>query len=216
LGRRFFEGDADAPARSRDLIGRLLADEIDRPIIERIRTIDRDWLGAYFFRQGRIELYAPAIALWSKYLGVPVEDMAIVVLAHELAHAFTHIGRDIDGRVWATDDFAKADLFLVEGLAQFYSDRVCERLVRRRPAVRSAFDLLNENQSPPYCIFHEWKKIGPLVGEAVRHALIDCRVSRIKDHAAFYSVLQAAHDRLATGKPADVDDPADEQIGLGL
>src|SRR5262249_28302455 len=51
LSGRLFEGDADAVARSRDLIGRLLADDIDKPIIERIRAIDRDWLGAYFFRQ---------------------------------------------------------------------------------------------------------------------------------------------------------------------
>ena len=124
--------------------------------------------------------------------------MAIVVLAHELAHAFTHIGRDIDGRIWATDDFAQSDTFLVEGLAQFYTDRVCDRLVRRRPAVRTAFDLLNKNQSPPYCEFHKWKEVGPLVGEAVRHELIDCRVSRVKDHQTFYSILQTAHGRLAT------------------
>jgi hypothetical protein len=118
LARQLSDGDADAVARSRDLIRRLLADEIDKPILERIRAIDRDWLGAYFFRQRRIELYASAIALWSDRLAVPIEDLAIVVLAHELAHAFTHIARDIDGRVWATNDFAQADLFLYEGLPQ--------------------------------------------------------------------------------------------------
>jgi hypothetical protein len=199
-GRQLLEGDADAVARSRDLIRRLLADEIDRPIMERIRTIERDWLGAYFFRQHRIELYAPAIALCSVRFSVPIEDMAIVVLTHELAHSFTHIGRDIDGRIWATEDFAKSDAFLVEGLAQFYTDRVCDRLAGRRPAVRRAFDVLNENQSSPYCEFQKWKKVGPYVGEAVRQTLIDCRVSGIKDHLTFHSALKTAHKRLTTAQ----------------
>jgi hypothetical protein len=199
-GRQLLEGDPEAVQGSHDLIRRVLADEIDKPIVERIRRIDRDWLGAYFFRQGRIELFAPAIALCSTRFGVPIEDMAIVVLAHELAHAFTHIGRDIDGREWETDDFANADTFLVEGLAQFYADRVCDRLVERRSALRMSFDALNENQSPPYCEFHEWKKIGPFVGEAVRQALIDCRVSRIKEHLIFRSVLKTAHKRLTTAQ----------------
>jgi hypothetical protein len=200
LGRQLLEGDPETVGRSHDLIRRLLADEIDKPIVERIRRIDRDWLGAYFFWQGRIELYAPAIALCSMRFGVPIEDMAIVVLAHELAHAFTHIGRDIDGRDWETNDFANANTFLVEGLAQFYADRVCDRLVKRRSALRTAFDTLNENQSPPYCEFHEWKKVGRDVGEAVRHALLDCRVSGIKDHLIFRSVLKTAHKRLTTAQ----------------
>ncbi len=200
LGRQLLEGDREAVQRSHDLIRRFLADEIDKPIVERIRSIDRDWLGAYFFWQGRIELYAPAIALCSTRFGVPIEDMAIVVLVHELAHAFTHIGRDIDRRVWKTEDFANADTFLVEGLAQFYADRVCDRLVERRSALRTAFDALNENQSPPYREFHEWKKVGPFVGEAVRHALIDCRVSGIKEHLIFRSVLKTAYKRLTTAQ----------------
>jgi hypothetical protein len=199
LGRQLSEGDPEAVRRSHDLIRRFLADEIDKSLVERIRRIDRDWLGAYFFWQGRIELYAPAIALWSGRCGVPIEDMAIVVLAHELAHAFTHIGRDIDRRVWKTEDFAEADTFLVEGLAQFYTDRVCDRLVESRSALRTAFDALNQNQSPPYCEFHEWKKVGPFVGEAVRQALIDCRISSIKDHLIFRSVLKNAHKRLTSG-----------------
>jgi hypothetical protein len=200
LGRQLSEGDPEVVRRGHDLIRRFLADEIDKVILERIRRIDRDWLGAYFFWQGRIELYAPAIALWSGRCGVPIEDMAIVVLAHELAHAFTHIGRDIDRRVWKTDDFAMADTFLVEGLAQFYTDRVCDRLVESRSSLRMAFDGLNQNQSPPYCEFHEWKKVGPYVGEAVRQALIDCRVSSIKDHLVFRSVLKTAHKRLTTAQ----------------
>jgi hypothetical protein len=101
-------------------------------------------------------------------------------------------------------DFVQSDAFLVEGLAQFYTDRLCDRLMGRRPSVRTAFDLLNKNQAAPYREFHRWKEVGPLIGEAVRQALIDCRVSRIKDHKAFYTLLQAAHSRLAAGEAGRV------------
>ncbi len=88
----------------------------------------------------------------------------------------------------------------MEGLAQFYTDRVCDRMVERRSGLRTAFDALNEYQSPPYREFHEWKKVGPFVGETVRQALIDCRVSGIKEHLIFLSALKTAHKRLTTAQ----------------
>ena len=37
------------------------------------------------------------IGLVSEWLGCAVEDLAIVVLTHELAHAYTQLGADIEG-----------------------------------------------------------------------------------------------------------------------
>jgi hypothetical protein len=50
-----------------------------------------------------------------------------VVLAHELAHAYTQLGADIDGRRWAAPSFAKAETALKEGL-----DRALQLRRRRR------------------------------------------------------------------------------------
>jgi hypothetical protein len=52
----------------------------------------------------------------SGWLGCAVDDLAIVVLTHELAHAYTQLGADIDGRRWAAASFAKAETELKEGL----------------------------------------------------------------------------------------------------
>ncbi len=41
------------------------------------------------------------IGLVSEWLGCAVEDLAIVVLTHELAHAYTQLGADIEGLRWA-------------------------------------------------------------------------------------------------------------------
>jgi hypothetical protein len=60
-------------------------------------------------------------------LGCQVEDLTIVVLVHELAHAYTQNGADIEGRRWATISFAKAETALKEGLAQYYTDRAALR-----------------------------------------------------------------------------------------
>jgi hypothetical protein len=55
-----------------------------------------------------IRLYWGVIELVSEWLGCGIEDLAIVVLARELAHAYTQLGADIDGRRWAAPSFAKA------------------------------------------------------------------------------------------------------------
>ena len=51
-----------------------------------------------------------------------------MVLTHELAHAYTQLGADIDGRRWAAASFAKAETELKEGLAQYYTERVLRRV----------------------------------------------------------------------------------------
>ncbi len=42
-------------------------------------------------------------------LDVTIEDLTLVVLAHELTHGYTHIGRDIDGIQWNDRAFGTSD-----------------------------------------------------------------------------------------------------------
>jgi hypothetical protein len=67
----------------------------------------------------RVELFWGVIGLVSRLLGVSVEGLTVKVLAHELAHAYTHVGADADGRRWGTTAFQRTDRALLEG---------CERL----------------------------------------------------------------------------------------
>ncbi|MBM3740920.1 MAG: hypothetical protein FJW39_34690, partial [Acidobacteria bacterium] len=110
--------------------------------VELIIGIDEDVLGAYFFRIPEIRLYWVVIGITARILGVSAEALTIVVLAHELAHAYTHLGRDIDNEKWDTERFAAADLGIVEGLAQFYTHVVCARLEHRMPAALAAYKAL--------------------------------------------------------------------------
>ena len=90
-----------APVRE---LATLLVDEAENADLVRwMLEVDKDVLGVYEygridgFAGSSIELYWPVIGLCAGWLGTPVEDLAVVVSTHELAHAYTHPGRDIDG-----------------------------------------------------------------------------------------------------------------------
>lgn len=109
----------------------------------------------------------------SGWLGCAVEDLAIVVLTHELAHAYTQLGADIDGRRWAAASFAKAETELKEGLAQYYTERVLRRVERRYGGALKVFLDLVPRQPEPYRAFQPWaEKSSP---EAVRRAMLEVR-----------------------------------------
>lgn len=143
--------------------------------LETITGIDEDVLGAYFFRAPEIRLYWVVIGITARALGVSAEALTVVVLAHELAHAYTHLGRDIDSERWNTEQFARADLDIVEGLAQFYTAVLCRRLTDRMPTAFEAYKQLLDKQSGPYTAHREWVKDDEQGGEVVRVAMIECR-----------------------------------------
>ena len=136
-----------------------------------ILEVDEDVLGAYFYpvpqkpksyriidrrQPSWIELYWGVIGLLARLLGIDVEDLTIVVLAHELAHAYTHLGTDIDGRAWTSEDFQKTEHALKEGLAQYYGYAVCQRLQLNASGAKSAFDRLLPHQPGAYQSHVPW------------------------------------------------------------
>jgi hypothetical protein len=188
-------------------------------IIE-ILKIERDILGAYFYTKGEIHLYWVAIGLFAKLLEVSVEALTIVVAAHELAHAYTHLGADIDGGRWPPSAFAAASLNVVEGLAQFYCGLVCERLESRFLGVTEAYLKLLEKQAGSYTIHLNWVPpnstrseedkqeirdkwdllLSKNVSEAVRSALLETRIHGLTSYGQFNSSLKEFQERLTPKK----------------
>jgi hypothetical protein len=145
-----------------------------------ILRVDSDVLGVYRYRvheyydepDPKIELYWGIIGLVARDLSVSVEELTCVVLAHELAHAYSHVGTDADDHSWGTGNFSKSQHELVEGLAQFYTLRVGKRLEESSPGVISAFDALLPHQPEAYHTHQQWKESTP---EAVRLAMLETR-----------------------------------------
>lgn len=83
--------------------------------LKTVLAVRDDFLGVYVYEYNRhdpfadehtvnrasIRIYWGVVGLVAEWMGCAVEDLAIVVLAHELAHAYTQLGADIEGRRWA-------------------------------------------------------------------------------------------------------------------
>jgi hypothetical protein len=181
---------------TKQMVADVLARLGHEDVIGRIGGLDRDVLGAYFLHLPEIRLYWMAIALVAGMLALPVEALTVVVLTHELAHAYSHLGRDIDGRRWETVVFAKTELPVAEGLAQFYTAAVCAKMAARFPGVGVAFGALLERQSGPYRVHEGWARDDGSPGEVVRIAMIATRLKQITSYQGFEQELLAAAARV--------------------
>jgi hypothetical protein len=168
--------------------------------IDQLVAIDEDVLGAYFFRIPEIHLYWVVIGITSRALGVSAEALTIVVLAHELAHAYTHLGCDIDDERWDSRQFAASDLGIVEGLAQFYTEVVCKRLEPRMPAAIQAYEALLKRQSGPYRAHRAWIGDDERGGEIVRVSMIECRSKGITESSVFAETLERNRSGVRGGR----------------
>lgn len=143
-----------------------------------LRKIREDVLGAYFVRQREVRVYWQAIGVFAALYEVEVEPLTVVVLAHELAHAYTHLGFDIDGFDWPTKRFVSTDIAIVEGLAQFYAEVVCKNLEAQIPEAITAFRVLLTEQNEVYRTHRAWvDEDDRNSGEIVRVSLLECRRS---------------------------------------
>jgi hypothetical protein len=172
------------------LLSRLLETKELEDFDEALRQINQDVLGAYFFYRSEVHLYWMVIGFYAARLGVQIEDLTIVVLTHELAHAYTHLGADIDGTCWDTNAFAATDLRIVEGLAQLYTETVVDRLAESLPGAKIAFNALLKKQSEPYTIFKQWIDPSVARGEIIRTAMIQTRTTRNTKYEIFRDAIE--------------------------
>ena len=151
----------------------------DHDLSQALRRINEDVLGAYYFHRREIGIFWMAIGLFSALYGISAEALTIVVLAHELAHAYTHLGYDIDDFDWPTNKFASTDVAVVEGLAQYYAEVVCKNLESQMPEAIQAFGVLLTHQHEVYKTHRTWvDERDRNSGEIIRVSLVECRRSK--------------------------------------
>jgi hypothetical protein len=153
-------------------------------ILGGLRRIHEDLLGVYFFNKPMVQLYWVPIGIMALWLNVSVEALTVVILTHELAHAYIHLGNDIDHFKWDTKMMRQTDLHIQEGLAQYYTRRICYTMKSRYPQALEAFTALLDLQSFLYRDFLSWFKEGEPSGEIIRSCLLACRTS-FTDYDAF-------------------------------
>ena len=156
-------------------------------LVKELLSFNKDILGCYRYSidlsqfknltpaNREIFLYWGVIGLMAPRLGVTIEALTAVTLAHELAHAYTHLGYDIDGNRWSDNGFQDSDLEVTEGLAQYYTERVVSRLILKIPGGWDAYTKLLEKQSSYYQAHKRWINEFKATPENVRETLIQAR-----------------------------------------
>jgi len=160
-----------------------LSEEIGKiRIKEQMQQINEDIFGAYFPGEQKIEIYWIAIALFSESIDVPIEEFTKVVLTHEFAHGFTHVGSDLGHNRWDTVKFCKAEEALKEGLAQYYTATITKEMRDRanyssdKIDAYSAYERLLDYQPAIYHTHKAWLEHDEkLICEAIRFAILEAR-----------------------------------------
>jgi len=149
--------------------------------------------GSYNTAPPTIELYWGAIGYFAPLLGTSVEGLALLTLAHEWGHAYSHVGADIPGVRWETHKFRLCDIYVQEGLAQYYAERVVEKLQSRMFGGLDAYRKLLPRQPPEYRTHEQWKDFTP---EEVRFAMLAVRQKDMAMLADFNLTLVEARNKL--------------------
>lgn len=178
-------------------------------LVRHILAVNKDILGDFSYRptqdqydkygnfityaenyNATINLYWGIIGLVAHALNVSVAGLTIVVLTHELAHAYTHLGFDRDGTRWHGRGFENSDHPLKEGLAQYYTAIVVERF----PEAKQAYKELLPKQPPAYQAHAKWlEKATP---EAIGSALAVMRRKGVVSYNEFDQEVQQSAQRL--------------------
>lgn len=135
-------------------------------------------------------------------IGTPTLErlLWVVTVAHKLAHSYSHVGTgtgtgtDIDGERWDTDSFRCSDIALVEGIAQYYTNLICESLNGRISGIFDAYGKLLKHQPEAYRTHLSW--INDYSPEVVRMAIIEARRNKVTALSEFEVILNQASLRL--------------------
>jgi len=193
----------DALGYTREVAFQLQKLKLAQDVWKGIAQIEEDILGTYQQLPGGvnvIEVYWMPVALISGMLGVTMEDLAVVTLTHELGHAYTHLGCDIDGRSWDDDGFWHGAKLVIEGLAQFYTQLVAEKMGDKRPGMRTAFDRLLARQHCVYKCFNAWLPTDTNRAEGVRVAMLAARNRDCVDYEGWLALLTQTQAHLKPQK----------------
>jgi hypothetical protein len=149
-----------------------------------------DIWGTYHLNDSHIELYIIPLVLYSKLFPINLEYALLTTLVHEMAHAYHHIGKDKEGKIW--NQFHSADDNIVEGLAEYYTWMFVEDYKNEYPEMKTTYDYMYQCLSGPYIIFQDWIK-EKYSKEHVRIALQAARRIGIKDYQEFLKSMEEAN-----------------------
>lgn len=151
-----------------------------------------------------IELYWAMLGYFSDVKAVPLENIVIYTLAHEVAHAYLRCGYDASGCPWEESAYTATDHGLREALADYYALQTLRRLESLLPDISEVFGVWHEGNNDRLRVRDVWvKEYQP---ELVRHVLIPIRRSGdFKTLDEFEARLDEEKPRFVVKKKVDDD-----------
>ncbi len=154
---------------------------------------NKDIFGCYFIKKHEIEIYILPCILFAKLHNLNLHNLIVIILAHELSHAYNHVGYDKDNLFW--DVFEKSDVYVAEGLAQYYTYTFIKYVSEYNPLLMETFNTLLLEQPYPYNKFREW--LGKDSYEAVFRTFIEMRRKKLFGIDDFEEILSESKIKLS-------------------
>lgn len=151
---------------------------------------NKDVFGCYFLKDNHIEIYVFPIKLFCILHGLDDNAFFVIVLAHELAHGYNHIGLDKDNHFWLS--FDKTADNVAEGLAQYYTSKFIDNYLHKDFKLKEVFEKLLYYQPGPYNIFKTWD----LSLEQMYGAFIDARRNNVTAYNSFEAIMTKSKERI--------------------
>jgi hypothetical protein len=158
---------------ARRMENRNLADFLSK---EKGNYVIDNLLGAYFPSKVEIVLYPRMIEYAAEDLGVDKDSLSTVVYIHETVHAYSHIGKDHDGRSWLDFSLPLSDQpdFQPsrphEAIAQYYTFKLIQTLNDKK--LLEAFLNLEKHCMD---IYRAWRTTETYTLEDMRNILVKYR-----------------------------------------
>jgi hypothetical protein len=200
---RDISAQIEAVGTSRAFIAEILRRSVEKDLLARFQKIEEDILGAYWIHASKVQIYWMPLAIFAPLFGVSLATLAVAVLCHELVHAYTHRGIDLNSGFWQMGLFMKTDTYVKEGLAQYYTEQIMRGLAVRLPDALSTFLAKTAKQAAPYTTYQHW--LGPKTQpspEATRLAMLEFRNTTppVYDHEKFVELLKSAEAQIRSGR----------------
>jgi hypothetical protein len=135
--------------------------------------------------RSQVEIFISKIYYDCLNFGWDVEALYVIVLCHELAHGYHHIGIDSDDNYWV--NYSSLDINIKEGLAQHYTQKfiTANRECSSKNFIK-VFDDLCKKQPKEYSIHKSWPNQSY---EATRIVMVESKIRLINKYKPFKDLM---------------------------
>lgn len=167
---------------------------VEDNFIKRLRLVNPHIFGTYNYsgKVSEINIYWAVIGLCAQRWNVDAEAITITVLAHEYAHAYSHLGKDADGEIWETNNFIDTSKTIKEGLAEYFSYKFIQSYAVFYPQWLAVFEILYNTAPDYYKEFRNWGDASP---EVVRYAMLQARRKGVIEYEFFREFIEEGRQK---------------------